>query len=118
MLRGTVIKGDGMGKTLGYPTANIDIPKTKVLFTLGVYAATATLRNKEYKGALVIRDKPWRVEMYLFDYKDADFYGIKMTIIPLQKISAIERVDSKEELKEKISGDIKMVKDYFVEKKK
>lgn len=118
MLRGTVIKGDGIGKTLGYPTANIDIPKTKVLFTLGVYAAKATLRNNEYKGALVIRDNPWRVEMYLFDYKDADFYGVKMTIQPLQKISTIERMDSKEELKEKIFGDIMMVKDYFAEKKK
>lgn len=118
MLRGTVVKGDGIGKTLGYPTANIDIPKSKVLFTLGVYAAMATIRKREYWGALVIRDNPWRVEMYLLDYHEADFYGVKITMHPLQKISAIERVDSKEELVEKITADIKLVKDYFSEKNK
>lgn len=118
MLKGTVIKGDGLGKTFGYPTANIDVPRIKVLFRAGIYAAHATLRKKEYKCALVIRDNPWRVEAYLIDYKSNDFYGAKITVHPFQKISTIESAYSKEELRKKISGDIKIVKDYFTEKEK
>ncbi len=112
-----MVRGDGVGRTLGYPTANIDIPKSKVLFSKGVYAALATVRNQEYRCALVIRDQPWRVEAHLLDYEGKpDFYGLKMSVNPLQKICAIERVDSREELMEKIAMDIKMVKDYFAEK--
>lgn len=114
-LQGTVIRGEGIGRTIGYPTANIDISITRVPFTLGVYAATTTLQNKVYQGALVIRDHPWKIEMHLFDYTGDDFYGEKMAISPLQKISMIEKVDSLEELKEKISKDIQLVKDHFGE---
>lgn len=113
MLRGIVIKGDGIGKILGFPTANIDTPKAKVKYTLGVYAATTTLGEKKYNGALVIRDNPWKIEMFLFDYDGPDFYGDKIAIDPLQKTSMIEKMGSKKELKEKIAKDIQLVKDYF-----
>ncbi|MDO8509678.1 MAG: riboflavin kinase [bacterium] len=118
MFQGRVIQGDGIGRTLGYPTANIDVSKKEVLFSLGVYATMAMLEGTEYKGVLIIRDHPFKIEVYLFDYSGADFYGTQMTISPLQKISHIEKVASEEELKEKISQDIKLVKDYFAEKKK
>ena len=117
MLAGIVVRGDGMGKGLGYPTANLDLPRNQVMFALGVYAATAKLDKREYHGALVINENPWKIEIYLFDYSGPDFYGRNMSVTPIQKVSEIERYHSQEELKQKIHDDIELIKDFFAERK-
>ena len=49
MIGGIIVHGDGLGKTLGYPTANIDVEPSSVRFESGVYAARATLHGKIYE---------------------------------------------------------------------
>lgn len=116
MLRGTVIHGDGFGKGLGYPTANLNVHRSGISFAVGVYAAEATLRNVVYNAALVINSEPWKVEVYFIDYKGPDFYGEEVYVSPIQKVSQLEQYDSLDELKEKIGIDVALVNDFFNER--
>ncbi|HBU06649.1 MAG TPA: hypothetical protein DEB09_01035 [Candidatus Magasanikbacteria bacterium] len=113
MLKGIVIHGDGIGKKLGFPTANLDIEKKKCKFNSGVYAAKVTLNKKEYQGALAIQEKNWKVEVHFLDYVGEDFYGSFIEVEPIQKVSEMERFDSFEELQTKIKKDMLVVRSFF-----
>jgi riboflavin kinase / FMN adenylyltransferase len=113
MLRGAIVHGDGLGKKLGYPTANIDCDKSEVHLGPGVYAAIATLDNKKYIAALVIMSKPPKVEAHLVEYEGPDVYGKYLTIEPVQKVGTISKFYTNDELKEKIAEDIALVKEVF-----
>lgn len=117
MLSGSVIHGDGFGRQLGYPTANIPSTKAATFFQPGVYAATVHLGSEKYKAALAIHDKHLKIEVFLLDYQGPDFYGVSITIDPMQRLSGMEHYDSIEELKEKITSDVEMVREYFAHKK-
>ena len=113
MFSGIVVRGDGIGRTMGYPTANLDTPQRKVDLDPGVYAVWVTLRRKKYKGALAIQDKPWKVEVHLIGYNAGDFYGTYLEVEPMQKVSEMCVFNSKYELKEKIDRDLEMVRGVF-----
>lgn len=57
-LRGTVVRGDGRGHTLGYPTANLSVPTGKLIPALGVYAGYARCGAGEYQAAMSIGVRP------------------------------------------------------------
>lgn len=80
-ISGIVVKGDGRGKTIGYPTANIRVDEPlKLIPADGVYAVTVTLNGAEYKGMANIGNRPTfenathSIEVHLFDFSD-DLYG-------------------------------------------
>ena len=110
MFNGIVIKGDGLGKKFGYPTANLDADKKTVGLKPGVYAAYAFLRKKKYPAALILKDKPWKVEVHLLNYKGGNFYGALLKVKPAQKVGKIKQIDSEEKLKDKIARDLKLIK--------
>lgn len=118
MLGGIIIHGQGVGKVYGYPTANLNLSRSDVSFASGVYAAIAVLNRKKYKAALIINLEPWKVEVHFLDYQGDDLYGEYIEIDPFQKVSEIERYDTDSELKEKISQDVKLVQDLFLEREK
>ena len=109
MISGIVIHGDGMGKTFGFPTANLDCSKKQVKLSAGVYAAWTYYNKKKYSSALVIQEKPWKVEVYLIDFK-GDLYGKYLDVDLVQKVGEIERVDTREKMIKKIGEDAEMVK--------
>ena len=81
MLNGKVIKGNSLGKTINFPTANIVIEnKWKILPADGVYAVKIVLEAKEYKGMMNIGQKPTvdgngiSLEVNIFDFNQ-DIYG-------------------------------------------
>ncbi len=113
MFGGIIIKGEGIGKALGFPTANIDCEKDKVHLGGGVYAAIAMLDSKKYVAALVIVTAPWKVEAHLVGYNGPDVYGEFLSVSPVQKISTLETYASEDELKEKIAADVLLVKEFF-----
>ncbi len=113
MFGGIVVHGDGLGKGLGYPTANLNIAPRVTKCKDGVYAAKAYLRKKEYKAALIIQEDVKKVEAYLFDYEGEDCYGLYMEIEPVQKVSEIEVYESEEKLKQKIERDIETIRQIF-----
>lgn len=112
MFGGIVVRGDGIGRTYGYPTANINCSKKNVDIQPGVYACYAFVHKKKYPAALAIQQKPWKLEVHLFDF-DEDLYGIYMEVEPIQKVGEYQSVSNTKELIEKIQNDIKMVKDLL-----
>ena len=110
MLGGLVIHGDKIGKTLGYPTANLDVEKKDCKLSPGVYAAKVFLNKKEYQGALAIQDDKWKVEVYLLDYEGDDFYGTYLEVDPIQKVGEMEGFTGQDSLIEKIKGDVDKVR--------
>jgi len=80
-LEGTVIKGDQIGRTLGYPTANIFVEDpNKLIPAEGIYAVKVYLKDKTYLGMLYIGRRPvlhkinLSIEVNLFDFQD-EIYG-------------------------------------------
>ena len=85
-LRGPVVRGDGRGRELGFPTANIHVADPdKLLPREGVYAVTATLRSGSREGVLhlgprpMFRGSPPSIELHLFDFED-DLYGQEIRV--------------------------------------
>lgn len=84
-LSGTVINGKKLGRTYGFPTANITAPEGKILPKYGVYATTAYIDGKAYPSITNVgitsfdKVKVERVETHLIGY-DGDLYGLEITV--------------------------------------
>ncbi|MDO6425152.1 riboflavin kinase, partial [Saccharophagus degradans] len=81
-----VVKGQQLGNTIGYPTANIEIPEVyKLTPKNGVYVVKATHQNNSYFGMLNIGNRPTvsgkdkTIEVHLFNF-DLDIYGDSIKI--------------------------------------
>jgi riboflavin kinase / FMN adenylyltransferase len=86
MLDGTVIRGDGRGRELGVPTANITPPADRVLPAEGVYAGEVLVGERRYRGAISVGTNPTfdggravRVEAHLLRF-DQDLYGVAIQV--------------------------------------
>lgn len=111
-LSGSVAKGMGRGRSLGFPTANI-IPASgdKIVPGDGVYAVTAlTEDGTGRKGMLNIGsnptfpDTPWSIEVHLFDY-EGDLYDTLLSVEFHDRIRNEIRFGNKEQLVEQIKQD-------------
>lgn len=110
-----MIHGQRVGKTLEYPTANIDIQSHKVKLHEGVYAARAVLHGQAYHAVFTVNHRLKKVEVHLIGYRGDDFYGEQIRIEPIQQISRLEQWDSVEELKLKIEKDIQLAQRVLVD---
>lgn len=88
-LYGPVIKGDKIGRTIGFPTANIFIEQGyKLIPSDGIYAVTISMENQNYRGMAYIGQRPTingmtrNIEVNIFDF-DREIYGqyIKMNFM-------------------------------------
>lgn len=86
-LTGTVIKGQQLGRTIGYPTANLQVDDpVKLIPANGVYAVDVIHAGQTYGGMLNIGFRPTvagthqTIETYIFDF-DKDIYGEHMTLL-------------------------------------
>jgi len=113
MFTGKVIHGDGVGKELGYPTANLDTHVDNLGVVSGVYAAEVSLQGKEYRAALVIDTDIPKIEVFLFDYSGDGFYDTVLHVEPIQKVSDVAPFENRADLIEKIDQDIQKVKNVF-----
>jgi riboflavin kinase/FMN adenylyltransferase len=110
---GLVVKGDGIGRSLGFPTANIGaIDRYKLVPGDGVYAVQVELREGAYKGMLYIGDRPTlrsgiprrTVEVNIFDL-DRDLYGEMITVRFVEKVRGDMRFADMDALKEQLHMD-------------
>lgn len=118
-LRGPVVRGDGRGRALGFPTANIQITDPhKLLPKEGVYAVCGTLRNGTHRGVLHLGPRPTfqgsppSVEIHLFDF-DQDLYGEEIRIDFCARLRDIHRFASSDELVAAIRSDCDRAMDLF-----
>lgn len=115
-IQGKVVHGDKIGRTIGFPTANISIQDPhKLIPPVGVYAVWVELAGKRYKGALSISYRPTvtsngelRTEVFILDF-NKDIYGENIKIIFKDFVRGDEKFNSIEELKDKIEEDIQNV---------
>ena len=111
-LAGPVVPGDGLGRKLGFPTANLDVTGL-ALPPNAVYAAQALLRGKIHRAVVNIGLRPTlqlpqprlRVEAHLPGL-DRDFYGEELELILLGKLRDEKKFGSVAELKEQIRRDV------------
>ena len=121
MLNGVVVKGKGIGKTIHFPTANLEVRETyKLIPKNGVYVVKSTLDGKETFGLLSIGTNPTvggterTVETYFLDTKK-DLYGQPIEIALLAKIREEEKFDSLEALQKAIKNDEAFARNYITE---
>jgi len=112
---GKVVLGDKLGRTLGFPTANLDVTGL-VLPPNGVYAAVTRHEGRLYRAALNIGVRPTvatgrqlRVEAHLLDF-DGDLYGRELEIEIGEKLRDEKKFASPLELKEQIGRDVMAVR--------
>ncbi len=111
MLSGKVIKGDGIGRALGYPTANIHPAEDyKLVPADGIYAVRVRIENENYSGMLYIGTRPTlnkterNIEVNIFNF-DKDIYDKSITVTFRKRIRDDIRFSSKEELSRQLGND-------------
>lgn len=107
--QGVVIEGDKRGRTIGFPTANIQTPKGKAL-PLGVFAVKVDTEQGKFKGMANVGPRPSfpseppSLEVYLFDF-EGDLYGQTLTVHFEAFIRAQKKFSGLEELKGQLNLD-------------
>ena len=115
-LRGKVIPGDQRGRTIGFPTANIDIQNEyKLVPKNGVYGGRCTISGQEYLCAINIGTQPTfsgkskRIEVHILDFKE-NIYSQELVLKLDFPIRNELFFSSTEELIEQINKDILFIK--------
>jgi riboflavin kinase/FMN adenylyltransferase len=106
-VEGTVVAGDARGGTLGYPTANLAVPRDLVVPAFGIYAGQAG----DHRAAISIGVNPHyggdelRVEAFLLDF-EGDLYGQRLVVELWQRLRAEQAFESEQALVEQIGRDV------------
>ena len=114
-LTGIVVKGNQLGRTIGYPTANILVDdKYKLIPANGVYAVNVFLENTKYGGMMNIGVRPTlngvlrTIEVNIFNF-DNDIYNQQISIEFLSYIRSEQKFDGLDELKNQLKTDKEVV---------
>ncbi|SMC73119.1 riboflavin kinase / FMN adenylyltransferase [Oscillospiraceae bacterium] len=115
---GVVIKGRQLGRTLGFPTANIEIPEDKITVRRGVYASLAHIGSKVYPSITNVGKRPTfddgdfdNAETHIFDF-DEDIYGARIKVDLLSFVRPEMKFDDIEALSKQVESDKIMAKTY------
>lgn len=112
-IKGTVVHGDKIGRTIGFPTANLLVEEDyKLIPAEGVYVVEALVENETLTGMLSIGKRPTvlkngglRVEVFLLNF-DREIYGSRITLKLLKWIRGDKKFASMEELTKQIQEDL------------
>jgi riboflavin kinase / FMN adenylyltransferase len=124
-LLGIVVPGQQLGRTIGFPTANLQLPKEKFLPRQGVYAVRVCILSEtpdanpiENLGVMNIGNRPTvngassSVEVHLFDWFD-DLYGKKLHVELVKFLRPEQKFPSLEALKTQIQLDCIIAREVF-----
>lgn len=113
---GLVVKGKQMGRTLGFPTANISIKENyKLIPADGIYAVKVCNKYRKRDGMLNIGHRPTvgggdkSIEVHIFDFDD-DIYNSEISLEFVDRVRDEIKFDSVEELKSQLRKDDKAVR--------
>lgn len=117
MIEGTVIKGDGRGRTIGFPTINLksDFP---LIPKRGVYISMVEIDGKKFSAVTNIGYNPTfdgqglTIETYILDFSQ-DLYGREIALYFLNRIRDEVKFSSVDELKSGIWKDVETAREYF-----
>lgn len=109
-ISGTVIHGKKLGRTMGFPTANLSVDKNKLIPKVGVYFTNVLFENKKYKGITSVGNNPTvngkelTIETYILDF-DKYIYDEEITISFIEKIRDEKKFNNMEELALQLESD-------------
>lgn len=119
-IRGMVVRGEGRGRKLGFPTANLWVPVNgKLIPPPGVYAVRAGLRRGVFGGAIHIgprptfRGSPPTIELHLFDF-DGDLYGEQIRVEFIRFIRDVRPFSSASALVDQLKLDVDAAREALV----
>lgn len=119
-LSGRVTDGKHIGRTMGYPTANVDIPSEKALPAFGVYACWMQAEQRYYPAVVNVGRHPTlpeggvTVEAYALD-EQLSLYGKKVRLLFLEHLRPEKRFATVEALKAQITRDAEEAREFFAE---
>lgn len=119
-LQGLVSPGDQRGRTIGFPTANMDYASEKVIPAGGIYACWAYVGDEKHKAAINIGTNPTftpdkktlNVEAYLLDF-DRDIYGDNLKLEFVDRLRDELKFDSVDTLIKQIEQDVEWARNLL-----
>lgn len=118
-LSGTVVKGKQLGRTIGFPTANIELEEAyKLVPKNGVYVVSAEIDEKTVYGMMnigfnpTVQGKNRTIEVHFFDF-DSNIYNRHIRVAILQRIRSEEKFGSVELLTNQLKKDRDFSKYYL-----
>ena len=118
ILTGQVVSGQQLGRTIGIPTANLQLPEELIAPRFGVYACKCFVNGKEYMAVTNVGTRPTvngsniTVEVHLLDFS-ADLYGSTLTVAFCQFLRPEEKFPSLEELQREIQKNALQTRKFF-----
>jgi riboflavin kinase / FMN adenylyltransferase len=116
-VQGVVVRGDGRGRQIGFPTANIDFESNQNI-ELGVYAATTVVDGITYKSAAHIGPastfgkKKVTFEVFILDF-DKDIYDQNIEVELVKKIRGTVKFNSVQELIIQMNQDVESARNIL-----
>lgn len=118
-LSGRVIKGEGRGKKIGYPTANLGYDKELIIPAKGVYITQVRIKDMTYNSVTNIGVNPTfntgydvHVESHLLDFTQ-DIYGDEIRVSFIKKLRDEKKFPSVNDLVEQITADAELAREFF-----
>lgn len=117
-LTGNVVHGKKIGRTIGYPTANIETDSLKLLPKKGAYIVEVLLEGNVYKGMLSIGTNPTvngeklTTEVYILDFNE-DIYGKEITVKFRDFLHDEIKFEGLEKLIERLDEDKHLTEEFF-----
>lgn len=120
-MEGVVVKGEGRGKKIGFPTANIQVSQDLLVPHKGVYVTRTIYNGMTFKSVTNIGNNPTfkdgnqiHIETNLFDF-DTDIYGEMLDIQFLHKIRDEKKFPTVNDLISQIKADVDFAKEFLSE---
>lgn len=114
---GTVVHGKKIGRTIGYPTANIAVDSLKLLPKKGAYIVDVFVKNQHYKGMLSIGTNPTvnghslTTEVYILDFNE-EIYGEEISVNFREFLHDEIKFESLQKLIERLDEDRYLTANY------
>ncbi len=115
-IRGLVVRGEGRGRGLGFPTANLHVAESsKLIPPPGIYAVRGVLKRGTYVGALhlgprpTFKGSPPSIELHLLDF-DKEIYGESVRVDFVRHLRPVLPFDSAQALIEQMRADVDLAR--------
>jgi len=121
-LTGTIVHGQAIGKTIGFPTANIQVNSDlKLIPGNGVYAVDVSLKNSHYFGMLNIGNRPTvndsadrTIEVHILDFS-SEIYAEEITVNFIDKLREEKQFSDLQELQKQLKEDEKFIRTKYLD---
>ena len=119
---GTIVHGQAIGKTIGFPTANIQVnSELKLIPGNGVYAVAVSLKDSDYIGMLNIGNRPTvsdsadqTIEVHILDFS-GEIYAEEITVKFIDKLRDEKQFKDLQELQNQLKEDEKFIRTKYLD---